>query len=84
MLHVATQGLSKTPALQVVHRPPDHAASMRQSHALRCQAALLPCRFAGIARLAGKQLEPYVAQMVPKLYRLQVTMSEPFGIEAVG
>ncbi len=52
--------------------------SKRRSHALLCRAALLPCRFAGIARLAGKQLEPYVAQMVPKLYRLQVTMPVPF------
>lgn len=52
--------------------------SKHRSHALLCRAALLPCRFAGIARLAGKQLEPYVAQMVPKLYRLQVTMPVPF------
>ena len=26
-------------------------------------------RFASISRLAGKQLEPYVAQLIPKLYR---------------
>ena len=53
--------------------PPGHAAGVRQSHALLSRAAPLPYRFAGIARLAGKQLEPYVAQMVPKLYRLQVS-----------
>lgn len=29
------------------------------------------CRFASIAKLAGKQLEPYIGQLVPKLYRYQ-------------
>lgn len=29
------------------------------------------CRFASIAKLAGEQLKPYVAQLVPKLYRYQ-------------
>ena len=26
-------------------------------------------RFASIAKMAGEQMEPYVAQLVPKLYR---------------
>ena len=29
------------------------------------------CRFASIAKLAGEQLKPYIAQLVPKLYRYQ-------------
>ena len=63
--------------LQVANHQPGHAA-MRRLYALPSRAALLPFRFAGIARLAGKQLEPYVSQMVPKLYRLQVSMLLPF------
>ena len=31
----------------------------------------MACRFASIAKLAGEQLKPYVAQLVPKLYRYQ-------------
>lgn len=30
---------------------------------------LFECRFASIAKIAGEQLQPYVAQLVPKLYR---------------
>ena len=29
------------------------------------------CRFASIAKLAGEQLEPYIAGLIPKLYRYQ-------------
>ena len=29
------------------------------------------CRFASIAKLAGEQLGPYIAKLVPKLYRYQ-------------
>lgn len=29
------------------------------------------CRFASIAKLAGEQLGPYIANLVPKLYRYQ-------------
>ena len=31
----------------------------------------LLCRFASIAKLAGEQLGPYIAKLVPKLYRYQ-------------
>ena len=31
----------------------------------------MPGRFASIAKLAGEQLKPYIAQLVPKLYRYQ-------------
>ena len=33
--------------------------------------SLCPGRFASIAKLAGEQLKPYIAQLVPKLYRYQ-------------
>lgn len=29
------------------------------------------CRLASIAKLAGKQLEPHLAALIPKLYRYQ-------------
>lgn len=29
------------------------------------------CRFASIAKLAGERLQPYIAALVPKLYRYQ-------------
>jgi hypothetical protein len=29
----------------------------------------LVCRFASIAKMAGEQMEPFVAQLVPRLYR---------------
>lgn len=34
-----------------------------------CEVSL--CRFASIAKLAGEQLGPYIAKLVPKLYRYQ-------------
>jgi proteasome component ECM29 len=40
-------------------------------HSPRLHSSHVLCRFASIAKLAGKQLEPYVAQLVPKLYRYQ-------------
>lgn len=36
----------------------------------QCQLVLM-CRFASIAKLAGEQLGPYIANLVPKLYRYQ-------------
>jgi hypothetical protein len=29
------------------------------------------CRIASIAKLAGEQMQPYVAQLIPKLFRYQ-------------
>ena len=36
----------------------------------RCQQRPA-CRFASIAKLAGEQLQPYVAALIPRLYRGQ-------------
>lgn len=36
-----------------------------------CAECILGHRFASIAKLAGEQLQPYIAVLVPKLYRYQ-------------
>lgn len=36
------------------------------------------CRFASIAKMAGDEMEPYVAQLVPKLYRYATNLIESY------
>lgn len=40
-------------------------------HGLKSKDITCCCRFASIAKLAGERLKPYIAALVPKLYRYQ-------------